>query len=87
MKSLDEGLEKTLNPHRLGVFGALGESLKTTNCLESISALVAQRSDKITRWRTSGQKHCWLAAALLDIKPVLRRIKRYRALLLLRAAL
>ncbi|MFQ5916310.1 MAG: hypothetical protein ACE5I0_00690 [Candidatus Binatia bacterium] len=85
--SLDEGFKETLTLHRLGVFKELGGSLKTTNCLESINACVAQRANKVTRWRTADQKHRWLAAALLDIEPRLRRIKGYRALPLLRAAL
>lgn len=85
--SLDEGFEETLTLHRLGVFGALGTSLKTTNCLESVLALVGRRTDRVTRWRTSDQKQRWLAAALLDIEPRLRRIKGFRALPLLRAAL
>ncbi|MEO0248897.1 MAG: transposase [candidate division WOR-3 bacterium] len=87
VKSLDEGGEETLTLHRLGVFGAVGRSLKTTNCLESILAQVGHRTDRVTRWRTSDRKHRWLAAALLDIEPRLRRIKGYRALPLLRAAL
>lgn len=87
VKSLDEGFEETLTLHRLGVFGTLGISLKTTNCLESIHALVGRRTDKVTHWRTSDQKQRWLAAALLDIEPRLRRIKGFRALPLLRAAL
>lgn len=87
VKSLDEGFEETLTLHRLGVFPALGVSLKTTNCLESINALVGQRTDKVDRWRTSDQKQRWLAAALLDIEPRLRRIKGFRALPLLRTAL
>jgi len=85
--SLDEGLEETLTLHRLGLFEALGRSLKTTNCLESIMAQVGQRTDKIDRWRTSDQKQRWVATALLDIEPRLRRIKGYRHLPLLRAAL
>ncbi len=85
--SLDEGFEETLTLHRLGVFEALGTSLKTTNCLESILALVGRRTGKVTRWRTSDQKQRWLAAALLDIEPRLRRIKGFRAVPLLRAAL
>jgi len=84
--SLDEGLEETLTLHRLGVFPTLGVSLKTTNCLESINALVGQRTDKVDHWRTSDQKRRWLAAALLDIEPRLRRIKSFRALPRLRAA-
>jgi putative transposase len=87
VKSLDEGFEETLTLHRLGVFGALGISLKTTNCLESINALIGQRTGKVTHWRTSEQKHRWLAAALLDIEPRLRRIKGFQALPLLRQAL
>jgi len=85
--SLLEGLEETLTLHRLGVFPQLGISLKTTNCLESLNALVGQRTDKVDRWRTSDQKQRWLAAALLDIEPRLRRIKGFRALPLLRQAL
>ncbi len=57
VKSLDEGFEETLTLHLLGVFGALGASLKTTNCLESIHALVEHRTGKVTSWRTSDQKH------------------------------
>lgn len=87
VKSLDEGFEETLTLHRLGVFGALGISLKTTNCLESLNALLGQRTDKVDRWRTSDQKQRWLAAALLDIEPRLRRIKGFRALPVLRQAL
>ena len=87
VSSLDEGLEETLTLHRLDLFGALGTSLKTTNCLESIMAHVGQRTDKVDRWRTSDQKQRWVAAALLDIEPRLRRIKGYRALPLLRRAL
>ncbi len=87
VKSLDEGFEETLTLHRLGVFGALGTSLKTTNCLESIHALVERRTGKVTAWRTSDQKQRWLAAALLDIEPRLRRIRGYRSLPLLRRAI
>ena len=38
--SLAEGLDETLTLHRLGVYGVLGRSLKTTNGLESINALI-----------------------------------------------
>lgn len=85
--SLDEGFEETLTLHRLGVFGTLGTSLKTTNCLESINALVGQRTAKVDRWTNSAQKQRWLAAALLDIEPRLRRIRGYRSLPRLRSAI
>lgn len=85
--SLDEGLEETLTLHRLGVFAELGISLKTTNVLESIHARVESRTAKVDHWKNSDQKQRWLATALLDLEPELRRVKNYRALPLLRAAL
>jgi putative transposase len=85
--SLDEGLEETLALHRLGIFQELGTSLKTTNALESIHARVESRTAKVDHWRNSDQKQRWLATALLDLEPRLRRIRNYRALPLLREAL
>jgi transposase-like protein len=78
--SLAEGLEETLTLHRLGVFGVLGRSLKTTNCLESVNAMVEECCAKVDYWKNSRQKHRWLATALLDIESRLRRIKGYRNL-------
>jgi putative transposase len=85
--SLDEGLEETLTLHRLGLFRELGISFKTTNCIESLMALVGQRTDKVDYWRNSDQKHRWLGAVLLDIEPSLRKVKGYRYLPQLRVAL
>lgn len=85
--SLDEGLEETLTLHSLGLFPILGVSLKTTNCLESLNAQLGQLTDKVDHWRTSDQKQRWVASALLLIEPRLRRIKGYRHLSRLRAAL
>ncbi len=87
VKSLDEGFEETLTLHRLGLFTELGIGLKTTNCLESINAQLARRIGRVTAWRTADQKHRWVAAALLDIEPRLRRLRGFRALPRLRAAL
>lgn len=86
-ESLAEGLEETLTLHRLGLFPQLGLSLKTTNCIESLLAQVGQRTDKVDRWIHSEQKQRWVATALLDIEPRLRRIRGYRFLPQLRAAL
>ncbi len=77
VNSLDEGLEETLTLHRLGLFKELGTSLKTTNCIESLMALIGQKTDKVDYWRNSNQKQRWLATALLDIEPRLNRIRGY----------
>jgi transposase-like protein len=87
VNSLDEGFEETLTLHRLGLFQELGISFKTTNCMESLMALIGQKTDKVDYWRNSDQKHRWLAAALLDVEPRLRRVKRYRYLPQLRVAI
>jgi putative transposase len=85
--SFDEGFDETLTLHRLGVFAQLGTSLKTTNAIESIHARVESRTAKVDYWKNSEQKQRWLATALLDLEPRLRRIKNYRALPLLREAI
>lgn len=78
--SLAEGLAETLTLHRLGVFGSVGRSFKTTNCIESSNALVEERCSKVDRWTDSNHKRRWLATALLDIEGRMRKVKGYRHL-------
>lgn len=85
--SLDEGLEETLTLHRLGLFGVLGRSLKTTNIIESINAQAEERCGRVDHWKNSSQKQRWLAAALMDIEPRLRRLCGYRHLPVLKEAI
>ncbi len=85
--SLDEGFEETLTLHRLGLFGLLGRSLKTTNIIESINAQAEDRCGRVDYWKNSSQKQRWLASALLDIEPRLRRLCGYRHLPKLRAVI
>jgi len=85
--SLAEGLDETLTLHRLGVYGVLGRSLKTTNSIESVNALIEERCAKVDRWQNSNQRQRWLATALLEVEPRLRKIKGYRHLAELREAL
>lgn len=85
--SLDEGFEETLTLHRLGLFAELGVSFKTTNCIENLNALVGHRTDKVDRWRNPEQKHRWLATALLEIEPRLKKIRGHRHLTRLRQAI
>jgi transposase-like protein len=85
--SLKEGLEETLTLHRLGMYPLVGRSLKTTNILESVNAQAEKRCGRVDHWKNSKQKHRWLAAALLDIEPRLRRLLGYRHLPALREAI
>lgn len=85
--SLLEGQEEVLTLHRLGLFELLGRSFKTTNCLENINGLIAERCAKVDCWKNSNQRQRWMAAALLDIEPRLRRVMGHRHLPKLREAL
>lgn len=85
--SLDEGFEETLTLHRLGVFAKMGRSFKTTNCIESINSMAEDLCSKVKNWKNSKQKQRWLATALRDIEPRLRRVHGYKHLPLLRRAL
>jgi transposase-like protein len=85
--SLDEGFEETLTLHRLGMFSLLGRSLKTTNCIESINAMAEERCCKVDCWKNSNQKQRWLASALIDIEPRLRKLLGHRHLPKLREAI
>ena len=85
--SLAEGLDETLTKHRLGLFRALGVRFKTTNLIEIVMARLEAKTGRITRWRTSDQKLRWCAAALWATERQFRRVKQFRQLPLLNAAL
>ena len=85
--SLDEGLEETLMLQRLGVFDELGISFKTTNCIETVNRQLEIYTGRVTRWHNSDQRRRWVATALLEIEPKLRRVKGCENLKELRRAL
>jgi len=59
----------------LGLVEKLRRSLNTSNCIESLMALIGQRTDAVDYGRNSNQKQLRLATALLDIEPRLNRIR------------
>ncbi len=71
----------------MGLYQELGPSFKTTNCIENLNSLVAQRTHKVDYWKNADQKHRWLATALLDIEPRLRKVSGHKQLARLRTAL
>jgi transposase-like protein len=40
----------------MGMAKELRKSFSTTNMIESVNALIGQRTDKVDRWRNSNQK-------------------------------
>ena len=85
--SLEEGFEETLTLHRLGLMPMLKDSFRTTNCIENVNSLLAQLTHNVRRWTNSSQRHRWVATALLDIEPRLRRVRGFYHLPMLRQAI
>jgi transposase-like protein len=85
--SLDEGLEETLTLHSLGMFEKLGTSFKTTNCIENVNKRLATKTDRVDRWQNSNQRQRWVATAMLEIEPGLRKVKGHEHLKELRTAM
>jgi transposase-like protein len=85
--SLDEGLEETLTLHKLGMFEKLGESFKTTNCIEGVNKQLGRHTDRVDRWQNSNQRQRWVAASLLEIEPRLKKVRGHRFLNELRSAM
>ena len=85
--SLMEGLKETLTLQRLGLFDLLGKSLKTTNCIENMNSQLTKYTGRIKHWRSSDQRHRWVAAGLLEIEKKMRCIDNFKQLPLLRKSL
>ena len=85
--SLEEGFEETLTLHRLGLMPMLKDSFRTTNGIENVNRLLAQLTHNVRRWTNSSQRHRWVATALLDIEPRLRRVRGFHPLPMLRQAI
>ncbi len=83
--SLMEGMEETLTLQRLGVAGELGQSLRTTNCMENLNSRIGDRLRNVKRWVNTDQLHRWMAMALTEIEPKLHRIPNAEYLPKLRA--
>jgi len=85
--SLSEGFEETLTLHRLGLFTKLGRSFKTTNCIESVNNQLERYTGRVSHWQTSDHRRRWIATALLEIEPKLRKVMGHDYLKDLRAAM
>jgi len=85
--SLMEGLEETLTLHRLGMFKKLGTSFKTTNCIENLNRQLGIYTGRVSHWRNSDQRRRWVATALLEIEPAMRKVKGYKYMMVLRSAM
>jgi transposase-like protein len=87
--SLREGLTETLTITRLGVRAdsTLGRTLATSNPIESMLSICRERARNVKRWRSGEMALRWTAAGMLDAEHSFRRVKGFRGLPQLAAAL
>ncbi len=87
MKSLEEGMEDTLTTQRLAIAKELGQSLRTTNCIENLNSTLGRLIRNVCSWNNSAQVHRWMALALMYAELKLKTIPNPQHLLKLRMAL
>jgi putative transposase len=85
--SLREGLAETLTVTRLGVTGALLKTVMSTNPVESMIDIVRAHARNVKRWQPGDMRLRWAAAGMLAAATQFRRVKGYRQLPKLAAAL
>jgi len=82
-------LAETLTLTRLGVRAdsTLARTLATTNPIESMLSICRERARNVKRWRGGEMALRWTAAGMLDAERSFRRVKGFRGLPQLAAAL
>lgn len=85
--SLREGLADTLTVTRLRVTGSLLKTVMSTNPIESMIEIVREHARNVKHWQNGDMRLRWAAAGMLTAQAQFRRVKGYRQLPLLAAAL
>lgn len=85
--SIREGMDEILTVVRLGLPRELRRSLACTNIIENALGTVRQVSRNVKRWRNAEMALRWTAAGMIEASKTFRRLKAYRQLPVLRAAL
>jgi transposase-like protein len=86
-RSLAEGLDETLTIHRLGVPEKLRKTLFSTNPIESAFSVVEEKCGRVKKWLGGDMKLRWVASGLLFAEDQFRKVKGYREIPQLIAAL
>jgi putative transposase len=85
--SLREGLEEMFTVTRLGITGTLAKTLTTSNPIESMISIARTTNRNVTRWRDGQMVLRWTAAGMLNAQRSFRRVKGYKQMPHLVAAL
>jgi putative transposase len=82
-----EGLEDMFAVRRLGIGGSLAEMLTCTNAIESTISVARTTMRNVKHWRDGEMKKRWVAAGMLEAQRSFRRIRGYKQIPALVAAL
>jgi putative transposase len=85
--SILEGLDEMLTVNRLKLPAKLRRSLACTNSIENMMGTVRRVCRNVKRWRNTAMALRWTAAGMMEAAKGFRRLKAYRLLPILRAAL
>jgi len=85
--SILEGLGEMLTVIRLGLPLSLRRSLACTNIIENMMGTIRRVCRNVKRWRDASMAARWTAAAMQEAAKGFRRLKAYKQLPMLRAAL
>ena len=85
--SLREGLADTETVTRLGITGTLLKTVKSTNPVESMIDIIRAHAHNVKRWQNGDMRLRWAAAGMLAAESQFRRIRGYKQLPKLAAAL
>ena len=86
-ESVREGLEETLTILALGLSDSLRRSLSTSNAAESLISRTRHVKRNVKRWRGGQMVLRWVAAGVLEAVKGFRRVKGYKEMPKLVAAL
>ena len=86
-KSILEGLDEMLTVNRLGLPPGLRRALACTNAIENMMGTVRRVCRNVKRWRNADMALRWTAAGMMEATKGFRRLKAYKQLPALKAAL
>lgn len=85
--SLKEGLDETLTLKDMGLLQSLERTLSTTNPIENLNSSIRRTTRRVRRWRDGKMIKRWVATALMEAQRGFRRLRGYKGMPALIAAL
>jgi len=86
-RSLVEGLEETLTVLALGMGATLSQTLRSTNPIENLQGTLKRVANNVKRWRGGQMALRWGVSGLMEAEKGFRRIRGYREMPQLVAAI